>query len=114
RCSKLLLHFSQIFEERAGILSIIRPFAPKIDIAVVEQGETAASAGKFERENFHLTVIARCVSDFVSKEIQRAFSGIRSGNRSAHSITETPSPTKYSSNPSRSAACRSSIRKKSK
>src|SRR5205085_11804528 len=114
RFSKSVLHFSQIFEERAGILSIVWPLLIEFNFVSSAQRDAAARAGKFEREDFHLVSIARSVSDFVSNEIQRAFSGIRLGKRSAHSMTETPSPKKYSSNPSRSAPCRSSIRKKSK
>src|SRR5207244_10926401 len=114
RLSKFFLHFSQVFEEWAGILSVVRPFSKEFFFFVVAQRETSARAGKFEREDFHLAVMARCISDFVSNEIQRAFSGIKSGKRSAHSITETPLSKKYSSRPRRSADCRSSIRNKSK
>src|SRR5207249_9522137 len=94
RFSELLLHFHYGFEEWAGILSVIFPVPDNFDIAMAHDGKTSAGAGKFERQNFHLAAIARCVSDFVSKAIQRALSGIKSGNRSAHSMTETPSPKK--------------------
>src|SRR2546429_8317553 len=46
----------------------------------------------FERENFHFRVTARVVSDFIPNKIQRACWGMNSGNRSAHSTTDTPSP----------------------
>src|ERR1700757_819375 len=103
-----------MFEERARILSMIRPLARKFHVLgsaralacrsrcprrpafCIQQRNASERAGKLERENFHLVVIARWVSDFISNESQRAFSGIRSGNLSAHSTTETPSPKKYS------------------
>src|SRR5690348_13504035 len=121
-----------MFEERTRVLSIICPFArkdflPETGRALacrsrrprrlplgIQPRDAPARAGQFEGENFHFVVIPRCVSDLVSNEIQCALCGIKSGNLSAHSITEIPSPKKYSSSPRRSAADWSSIRKKSK
>src|SRR5207253_4986368 len=92
--TELLADLGKIFEKRTGILAIVRPFEhDKIDSAV-QPGEAAARSGKFERKNFHLVLIIRVLSDFISNKIHRAWSGMSSGNRSAHSITETPSPKK--------------------
>jgi len=51
--SKLFLHFGQIFEERTGILSIIRPVARKFDVVSVQERDTSARAGEFEGQNLH-------------------------------------------------------------
>ena len=83
-----------MFEERARILAIIWPLRGSSDLITLSPGEAASHGGEVERKNLHAALIVRSFSDFSSNEIQRAFAGIKSGKRSAHSITETPSPEK--------------------
>src|SRR5205823_8652166 len=86
----------KIFEKWTGILAIVRPFPhDRIDI-VTQPREAATRGGKFQSKDFHFMLIARAFSDFISNKIQRACSGMNSGNRSAHSITEMPSPKRRS------------------
>ena len=74
-----------------------RPLEREIGSLLSRPRQTAARRGKFQRKNFHVPrkVMVRWFSDFISNRIQRACSGVfNSGKRSAHSITETPSPKK--------------------
>src|SRR2546429_6034126 len=71
-----------------------RSVCPRRPLFRIQPGEATPRGGEFERENFHFRVTARVVSDFIPNKIQRACWGMNSGNRSAHSTTDTPSPKK--------------------
>src|SRR5262249_2688993 len=93
RSAKRSLHGLEVLKKRYRIFSIVRPFTRELDCAL-QPGQAASRSGKFKRESFHdgdESVMTRWRSDLISKAIHRAPSGIKSGNRSAHSITETPS-----------------------
>src|SRR5262245_16277273 len=100
-------------KKSCGISSIVRPITRAENFAAVNKRDRAAASRKIESKEFHAKAersIRRSFSDAISNLIQRACGGIASQNRSAHSITLTPSPKTVSSNPIVQSAVKFSIR----
>jgi hypothetical protein len=53
RTTKFFRYSVEILEQGSGVFPVVRPFTRKLEIIVIQPGQTAARGGKLEGENFH-------------------------------------------------------------
>ncbi len=83
----------KVFKKRSGIFPIVCPFAHQIGI-VLSARPCCRARWKVRAQEFSFRLIIALVFRFHLKRNPCAWFGTNSGNRSAHSMTETPSPKK--------------------